>query len=190
MVGIFPAPDPPPSRHLPAPLLPDITPHPPAVVTPLIPDIAPRPAFLHFPAPLVTDITPHSPAIVGVFQLRCLPTSLLILPPSSAFSSSVDSRHHSSSRLPAFSSSLRCLPTSLLILPPSSPPLVPAITPPLRFPAPVLPDIIPRRFAFLGFCQPIARHLPARLHTPAPRNKVVIACLNYLSTSLFNLVAS
>jgi hypothetical protein len=127
----------------------------------LIPDIAPRPAFLCFPAPLVTDITPHSPAIVGVFQFRCLPTSLLILPPSSAFSSSVGSRHHSSSsRLP------------------------------LRFPAPVLPDIIPRCPAFLGFCQPIARHLLARLHTPAPCNKVVIACLNYLSTSPFNLVAS
>ncbi|KAJ7701267.1 hypothetical protein B0H14DRAFT_3527730 [Mycena olivaceomarginata] len=99
VVGIFPAPDPPPLLGV----------------------------FQLRCLPI--SITPHLPAFLGIFQPRCFPTSLLVLPPSLAC---------------VFQ--LRCSPTSLLIVPPSSA---------LSSPAPVLADIIPRRPAFLGFCQPI-----------------------------------
>jgi hypothetical protein len=54
---------------------------------------------------------------------------------------------------------------------------------PWHLPALSLPEITPRCPVRIW---PIARYLPAR---PAPRNKIVITCLNYLATSPFNLVA-
>jgi hypothetical protein len=118
--------------------------------------------------------------LLGVFQLRSLPTSLLIFPLSSAFSSSGSRRHHSSSprlprhfpapllpdiapRPPAFFGvfQLRYIATSLLIFPLSS-----AFSSsgsrrhhssssrlPRHFPAPWLPDVAPCPPAFLGVFQ-------------------------------------